>query len=76
MSDRILDDDCGYALGIGERQPKSDRAAVVVHIKCILFQTQSLHKFIDDLRNILERVSEFVWRRRVGMTEPGVIRSH
>ena len=77
MGDRILNDDCGYAYWDGraptEIRPGRRSRSHKVHT---FLEPELESKFIDDVFNILERVAEFVWRRCVGMTEPGVIRSH
>ena len=73
MRDGVLDDQRLHPLGVGERQAEPDRAAVVLQVQAVVDDPLQLQESIDDLGEVIERVSERLRRGRVAASEARVI---
>ena len=60
-------------VGTLRKEPKSNRSAVVMHVKNVRIQLQCLDKARNVVSEIVKGVFELVSRRGVGMTKPDVV---
>ena len=57
-----------------DRQPKADRAAVIVHVERVAPDAERLRELVDDLGEVIERVGELLGRRRTAEAEARIVR--
>jgi hypothetical protein len=70
----VLGDDRGDALGVTGGDPEPDRRAVVEHVQRETVEAEHLRPAVDDVSEVLERVTEVVPRGHVRLAEAGQVR--
>src|SRR5580704_3754006 len=75
MCDGVLNNESFYALRMRERHAKTDRAAVILHVKRVTREPERFSEVIHDLGQVIESVREFFRVRPVAVSEAGVIGS-
>src|SRR3984893_17967188 len=54
--------------------PKTDRAPVILHVQCVVLETECLRELTDDRRVVIKRVRERPGVRPVAVAESRIIR--
>ena len=75
MCDCVLNNESFYALRMRKCHAKTDRAAVILHVKRVAREPERFGEVIHDLGQVIESVREFFRVRPVAVSEAGVIRS-
>src|SRR4029077_8154232 len=65
----VLRDDCSDTTRVPNGEAETNRCAIVENVDREMRETHHLGEAIDDLRNILERVSEGATRRHIGLAK-------
>src|SRR5580704_6068318 len=73
MCDGVLNNESFYALRMRKRHAKTDRAAVILHVKGVARESECFGEVIHDLGQVIESVREFLRVRPVTVSEAGVI---
>ena len=73
MRHRVLNDERLDPLGMSQGHAKTNRAAVILHVKGIARESECFGKMIHDLGIVIERVGEFLRVRPVAMSEARII---
>src|SRR5258705_168571 len=66
----VLGDDCGEAIRMANCEAEADGCAIIEDVDREAMEAHHLGKAIDDVRDILERVSECAPRRHVRLPKP------
>jgi hypothetical protein len=74
VGDGVLDDERFEPLGMRDREPESQRAAVVLHDEGVLGQPENLGEMADDRGQVVEGVRELRVTGRIAVPEPGIVR--
>ena len=74
MDDGVLDDERLEPLGMGDREPESHRAAVVLHEEGVAGQAENLGEPADDRGQVVEGVRELGMAGRIAVPEPWIVR--
>jgi len=59
---------------MADGEPEARRRAVVEDVHCKPVEADDFGKAVDHASDVVERVTEFVSRRHIGLTEPGKVR--
>src|SRR5258708_16493642 len=70
----VLRDDGSDPLGVADGEPEACRRAVVKDVHCKPIEADDLGKAVDYASDVVERVTEFLSWRHIGLTEPGTAR--
>lgn len=60
---------------LGQRQAESDRTAIVLHQQDVTLDLESVGELLNDVSEVIERISKLFRRRSITMTKPGIVRS-
>src|SRR4029453_18143222 len=73
MRDGVLNDESFHSLRVCKQHAKTDRTAVILHVKRVARESQRFGEVIYDLGDMIERVRELFRVRPVAMSEARVI---
>src|SRR4029077_11893963 len=73
VRDRVLNNESLYALRMRKCHAKTDRAAVILHVKGVARESECFGEVIHDLGQVIESVREFFRVWPVTVSEAGVI---
>jgi hypothetical protein len=68
-----LNNESVYAVWVRKRHAKTDRAAVILHVKRVARESKRFGKMIHYLGDVIERVREFFRIRPVAVSEARII---
>src|SRR6266496_1518383 len=74
VRDRVLNDESFYALGVRECHAKTNGPAVILHVQRVAREAERFGEMIHNLRDMIERVSEFLRVWPVAVSEARIIR--
>src|SRR2546430_1955898 len=74
MCDGVLNNESFYALRMRKCHAKTDRAAVILHVKRVAQESECVGEVIHDLGQVIESVREFFRVRPVAVSEAWIIR--
>ena len=73
MRHRILHDKSLHPLRMRQRHAKTDRAAIILHVKRVARESQRFGEVIHDLGVVVERVRELFRIRPVAVSEARIV---
>ena len=74
MAHRVVHDECADPFGSTDCQAHADGSAVVLHDQRVVREADLVGEPFDVVGDVVERIAEAVGRRRVAMSEAGVVR--
>src|SRR5437868_8035510 len=74
MRHRVLDDESLDPVRMGQGHAKTNRAAVILHVKGIARESERFGKMIHDLGDVIEGICELFRVRPIAVPEARVIR--
>jgi hypothetical protein len=73
---RVLHNERLDPVRMRQHHAKTDRAAVILHVKRVARESERFGEVIHDLGNVIECVRELFWVRPVAVSEARIIGRH
>src|SRR5882724_13212582 len=73
MCDRVLNNQSFYTLGVRQCHAKTNRSAVILHVKSKTREPQRFGEVIHDFGDAIERIREFFRIRPITVSEARII---
>jgi len=73
MRHSVLNYESFYTLGVRQCHAKTNRAAVILHVKSKTREPQRFGEVIHDLGDVIERVRKFLWVRPITVSEARIV---
>src|ERR1700733_11539130 len=73
MGNGILNNQSARPVRMRQSHPKTDWAAIILHVECVLRKAQSLREMIHDRGNAIESIGELLGLWRITVAEARVV---